>query len=61
MLQAINANGIAIICCDGYKIISTKKYIIKLIMFITAGPLDTSKSYEFTDWSKVRDFAKKLN
>ncbi len=36
------------------------KYIIKLIMFITGGPTDTSKSYEFTDWSKVEDFAKDL-
>ena len=36
------------------------KYIIKLIMFITKGPTDTSKSYEFTDWGKVDDFAKKL-
>ena len=37
------------------------KYIIKLIMFITGGPIDTSQSYEFTDWSKVEDFAKELN
>ncbi len=37
------------------------KYIIKFIMFITAGPIDTSQSYEFTDWSKVEDFAKELN
>ncbi len=36
------------------------KYIIKLIMFITGGPTDTSKSYEFTDWSKVDEFAKEL-
>tara|TARA_Y100000591_G_scaffold148814_1_gene127847 strand:- start:1374 stop:1889 length:516 start_codon:yes stop_codon:yes gene_type:complete len=36
------------------------KYIIKLIMFITKGPTDTSQSYEFTDWSKVEDFAKRL-
>tara|TARA_B100001057_G_C22520691_1_gene821724 strand:+ start:153 stop:680 length:528 start_codon:yes stop_codon:yes gene_type:complete len=36
------------------------KYIIKLIMFITKGPTDTSQSYEFTDWSKVDDFAKEL-
>jgi len=36
------------------------KYIIKLIMFITKGPTDTSKSYEFTDWSKVDVFAKEL-
>ena len=37
------------------------KYIIKLIMFITSGPIDTSQSYEFTDWSKVKDFAKEIN
>ena len=37
------------------------KYIIKLIMFITKGPTDTSKSFEFTDWSKVEDFARELN
>ena len=36
------------------------KYIIKLIMFITGGPTDTSQSYEFTDWSKVENFAKEL-
>ena len=37
------------------------KYIIRLIMFITKGPTDTSKSFEFTDWSKVEDFAKELS
>ena len=37
------------------------KHIIKFIMFITGGPTDTSQSYEFTDWSKVEDFAKELN
>ncbi len=36
------------------------KYIIKFIMFLTNGPTDTSKSYEFTDWSKVEDFARNL-
>ena len=36
------------------------KHIIKFIMFITGGPTDTTKSYEFTDWSKVDDFAKEL-
>tara|TARA_B100001113_G_scaffold315385_1_gene281587 strand:+ start:646 stop:1170 length:525 start_codon:yes stop_codon:yes gene_type:complete len=36
------------------------KYIIKLIMFITGGPTDTSQTYEFTDWSKVENFAKEL-
>jgi len=37
-----------------------EKYIIKLIMFITKGPTDTSQSYEFTDWSKVDEFSKEL-
>jgi len=37
------------------------KYIIRLIMFITKGPTDTTKSFEFTDWSKVEDFANKLS
>ena len=36
------------------------KYIIKFIMFITNGPTDISKSYEFTDWLKVEEFAKEL-
>ena len=37
------------------------KYVIKLIMFLTNGPTDTSQSYEFTDWSKVDEFAKELS
>ena len=37
------------------------KNIIKLIMFITSGPIDTSQSYEITDWTKVEDFAKKIH
>ncbi len=36
------------------------KYVIKIIMFLTNGPTDTSQSYEFTDWSKVDEFAKEL-
>ena len=36
------------------------KYIIKFIMFITKGPTDTSKSYEFTDWSKIDEFSEEL-
>ncbi len=36
------------------------KNIIKLIMWITKGPLDTSKSYDFTDWGKVKMFSEKL-
>ena len=37
------------------------KYAIKLIMLFTDGPTDTSQSYEFTDWSKVDEFAKQLS
>ena len=37
------------------------KHIIRLIMFITRGPTDTSKSFEFTDWSKVENFARELS
>ena len=37
------------------------KYTIKLIMFLTNGPTDTSQSYEFTDWSKVDNFARELD
>ena len=37
------------------------KYAIKFIMFLTNGPTDTSKSYEFTDWLKVDNFAKELD
>ena len=42
-----------------YKFID--KYAIKLIMWITKGPTDTSQSYEFTDWDKVAAFAEDLN
>ena len=41
-----------------YKFID--KYAIKFIMWLTKGPTDTSKTYEFTDWNKVEDFAKDL-
>jgi menaquinone-dependent protoporphyrinogen oxidase len=36
------------------------KYAIKFIMWITKGPTDTSKKYEFTDWNKVKDFAENI-
>ena len=36
------------------------KYVIKFIMLITKGPTDTSRSYEFTDWSKVDEFSKEF-
>ena len=38
-----------------------EKIVIRFIMFITNGPTDTSKSYEFTNWLKVDEFAAELN
>ena len=35
--------------------------VIKLIMFITKGPTNTKKSYEFTDWDKVKKFANEFD
>ena len=37
------------------------KNIIKLIMWITNGPTDTSKSYDFTDWKEVDLFSKDID
>tara|TARA_B100000676_G_scaffold182079_1_gene178943 strand:- start:52 stop:576 length:525 start_codon:yes stop_codon:yes gene_type:complete len=37
------------------------KYVIKLIMFITKGPTDTSISYEFTNWQKVQEFSQEID
>ena len=42
-----------------YKLID--KYAIKFIMWITKGPTDTKKTYEFTDWKAVEDFAINLD
>ena len=36
------------------------KQMIRLIMFITKGPTDTSQIYEFTDWDEVREFSRQL-
>ncbi len=41
-----------------YKFID--KQMIRLIMYITKGPTDTSKNFEFTDWNKVDDFSRDL-
>jgi menaquinone-dependent protoporphyrinogen oxidase len=41
-----------------YKFID--KIMILIIMWVTKGPTDTSKIYEFTDWSKIRDFSNTL-
>ena len=38
-----------------------EKYIIKLIMWITNGPTDTTKTYEFTDWDAVKKFSREIN
>tara|TARA_B100000686_G_C16408505_1_gene770989 strand:- start:18 stop:542 length:525 start_codon:yes stop_codon:yes gene_type:complete len=37
------------------------KQIIRLIMFITSGPTDVNRSYEFTDWVKVDEFTSKID
>ena len=37
------------------------KHVIRLIMFMTKGPTDLSKTYEFTDWDAVDKFAKEIS
>ena len=37
------------------------KYIIRFIMWLTKGPTDVSKSYEFTNWNEVEKFGKTIN
>ena len=37
-----------------------EKYIIKLIMWITNGPTDTSKTFEFTNWEDVKKFSEEI-
>ena len=37
------------------------KYIIRFIMWLTKGPTDVSKSYEFTNWNEVKKFGKIIN
>tara|TARA_B100001057_G_C22809736_1_gene934947 strand:+ start:1219 stop:1743 length:525 start_codon:yes stop_codon:yes gene_type:complete len=37
------------------------KQIIRFIMFITKGPTNISKIYEFTNWKKVEEFAQDLD
>ena len=36
------------------------KHIIRFIMWLTNGPTDITKSYEFTDWNSVTTFSKKI-
>ncbi len=38
-----------------------EKYIIKFIMWITNGPTDTTKTYEFTDWDAVKKFSREIS
>ena len=42
-----------------YKIFD--KFAIKFIMWVTKGPTDTTQSYEFTDWERVKIFTNSLN
>ena len=37
------------------------KQVIRFIMFITKGPTDITKTYEFTNWDNVKNFAKEIN
>ena len=37
------------------------KYIIRFIMYLTKGPTDISKSYEFTDWHKIKQFSQEID
>jgi len=36
------------------------KHMIRLIMWITKGPTDISRAYEFTNWDKIEEFAHKI-
>ncbi len=36
------------------------KFMIRLIMWITKGPTDTSKTFEFTNWEKVDEFSNEI-
>ena len=38
-----------------------EKHLIKFIMWITNGPTDTTKTYEFTDWDAVKKFSREIN
>ena len=37
------------------------RQMIRLIMYMTKGPTDTKKTYEFTDWQRVESFAHKIS
>ena len=34
--------------------------MIRFIMWMSKGPTDSSKVFEFTDWKKVESFGKKV-
>ena len=36
------------------------KHIIRFIMWLTGGPTDTSRKYDFTNWDNVQLFADRL-
>ena len=36
------------------------KHMIRFIMWMSKGPTDPSKVFEFTDWKKVESFGKKV-
>ena len=37
------------------------KFMIRLIMFITKGPINTKNKYDFTDWERVQKFSNLLS
>tara|TARA_X000000368_G_scaffold97956_1_gene75357 strand:+ start:726 stop:1247 length:522 start_codon:yes stop_codon:yes gene_type:complete len=37
------------------------KHMIRLIMWITKGPTDLKKTYEFTNWNDVDEFTRKIS
>lgn len=54
-LQAVFAGRI-----DYPKCRFVDRHMIRLIMYLTRGPTDASKAYEFTDWGQVEAFAEQL-
>tara|TARA_Y100000591_G_C21454835_1_gene507905 strand:+ start:80 stop:607 length:528 start_codon:yes stop_codon:yes gene_type:complete len=46
---------------DYPKLSFINRHIIRFIMFMTNGPTDTNKVYEFTDWELVKKFVKKFD
>ena len=46
---------------DYPKLGTLDKVMIRIIMWLTKGPTDTSISHEFTDWEKVDKFTEKIS